>query len=79
MSKEEIKKQFLEMTNKVAIIQIEQIAHFTAKMIKENESSLIRDILACYEATIRTIFNEDLHEVMCNHALNLVTKYFMEE
>ena len=79
MDKKEIKKEFLDLTNTMIISQIERLAHFTAKMIDKNDSSLLRDILACHEAAICTIFNEDLHKVLSDHALNLVAKYFQEE
>lgn len=79
MSKEEIKEQFIQLTNKIIISQLEKLSHFTAKMIDENDSSLLRDILACHEAAICTIFNEGLHKVLSDHALNLVAKYFKEE
>lgn len=79
MINDEVRKEYLELTKNLVMEITNKLAKYTARTIEENDVSLIRDIVACQEAAIHTIFRDDLADYISRECISLVAKYFQEE
>lgn len=79
MINDEVREEYLELTKNLVIKITNKLARFTARTIEENDVSILRDIIACQEAAIHTIFRDDLADYVSRECINMVAKYYKEE